>query len=149
MINHIHMEKVIIYTDGACRGNPGQGGWGALLQHEKGQKKIYGGEENTTNNRMELLAAIMALDSLKRSCQVELYTDSVYVKDGITKWLKNWQQNNWKTSNKKEVKNKDLWMKLIESSSPHEINWRWVKGHAGITGNEVADQLANKGIDSL
>ena len=138
-----------IYTDGACRGNPGPGGWGALLIYKDADKTIYGGEKNTTNNRMEMTAIIEALKIVKMDCNITLYTDSKYVMDGITKWLPNWKKKGWMTSNKKPVKNKDLWQVLEESISKHNIEWRWVKGHAGIPGNEKADELANQGIDEL
>ena len=140
------INKVIIYTDGACSGNPGYGGWGAYLIHENNKKMISGSEVNTTNNRMELRAAIEGLNVLKRPCKVTLYTDSVYLKDGITKWSVNWKKNNWKNANNKEVKNKDLWIKLLEAVSMHEIEWNWVKGHEGNEGNEIADKLATQAI---
>ena len=140
-------QNVLIYTDGACRGNPGVGGWGALLQFGVREKELYGGEKNTTNNRMELQAAIEALGSLTRPCEVKLYTDSTYVKNGIQSWMKKWKTNNWKTANKKPVKNKDLWEMLDVLSCRHSISWYWVKGHAGNSGNERADMLANRGID--
>ncbi len=142
-------STVIIFTDGACRGNPGPGGWGAFLRSGKHEKCLFGGEQETTNNRMELMAAIQALDSLKRSCQVILYTDSVYVKNGITQWLPNWKKRNWKTAAKKPVKNADLWQQLDEATQGHDIDWQWVKGHAGNAGNEKADELANQGIDEM
>ena len=140
------INKVIIYTDGACSGNPGYGGGGGYLIHENNIKKISGSEVNTTNNRMELRAAIEGLSALKRPCKVVLYTDSVYLKDGITKWIINWEKNNWKNANNKEVKNKDLWIKLLEAASMHEIEWSWVKGHEGNEGNEIADRLATQAI---
>ncbi len=140
-------EKVIIYTDGACSGNPGPGGWGALLEYKGKLKEICGGEAETTNNRMELTAAIEALNSLKRPSQVTLNTDSKYVMDGITKWMHGWKRNNWKTAAKKPVKNQDLWIALDEAIAPHDIEWNWVKGHAGIDGNEKADSLANQGMN--
>ena len=143
------MSIVTIYTDGACRGNPGPGGWGALLIFEENEKEIFGGETETTNNRMELCACIEALDQLSRRCQVRVFTDSTYVKDGIQSWLRNWKRNNWKTAAKKPVKNRDLWEKLDKLSARHDIEWRWVKGHAGDVGNERADQLANRGIDEI
>ena len=143
------MKKIDIYTDGACRGNPGPGGWGALLIYKDTDKAIYGCEKNTTNNRMEMTAIIEALKIVKMDCNITLYTDSKYVMDGITKWLHNWKKKGWMTSNKKPVKNKDLWQVLEESISKHNIEWRWVKGHAGIPGNEKADELANQGIDEL
>jgi ribonuclease HI len=143
------MKKIDIYTDGACRGNPGPGGWGALLIYKDADKAIYGGEIDTTNNRMEMTAIIEALKIVKMDCNITLYTDSKYVMDGITKWLSNWKKKGWITSNKKPVKNKDLWQILEESISKHNIEWQWVKGHAGIPGNEKADELANQGIDEL
>jgi ribonuclease HI len=143
------MEKVEIFSDGACRGNPGPGGWGVLLRTDQHQKELYGGEYDTTNNRMEMMAAISGLESLKRGCKVKLTTDSVYVKDGITKWLPGWKSRGWKTANKKPVKNQDLWQRLEAAADPHEVEWFWVKGHSGHVENEIADQLANKGIDEL
>ncbi len=143
------MKDVIIYTDGACRGNPGPGGWGALIKFDIAQKEIFGGQNNTTNNQMELSAAIEGLSTLKEPCNVELFTDSRYVMDGITQWIQNWKKNNWKTSSKKEVKNIELWQKLDQLMSYHQVKWNWVKGHSGDPGNEVADLLANKGIDSI
>ena len=143
------MKDVIIYTDGACRGNPGPGGWGALIKFDITQKEIFGGQNNTTNNQMELSAAIEGLSTLKEPCNVELFTDSRYVMDGITQWIQNWKKNNWKTVAKKEVKNKDLWQKLDQLMSYHHVRWHWVKGHSGDPGNETADLLANKGIDSI
>ena len=141
---------VTIYTDGACRGNPGPGGWGALLVAGGGvEKELWGGEGLTTNNRMELMAAIRALESLRRRCTVALYTDSRYVMDGINSWLPNWKKRGWKTSDKKPVKNQDLWELLDARVAEHEIVWHWVKGHAGHPGNERADALANRGIDEL
>ena len=143
------MKDVIIYTDGACRGNPGPGGWGALIQFDTVQKEIFGGQNVTTNNQMELSAAIEGLSTLKEPCNVELFTDSKYVMDGITQWIQNWKKNNWKTAAKKEVKNKDLWQKLDQLMTYHHVQWHWVKGHSGDPGNEKADRLANKGIDSI
>ena len=144
------LTRVIeIYTDSACRGNPGPGGWGALLIRGKHEKKMHGGDPETTNNRMELTAAIEALNVLKGPSSVILYTDSKYVMDGINEWMPNWKKRGWKTSAKKPVKNKDLWQALDEATGRHEINWRWVKGHDGNTGNEMADELANLGIDEL
>ncbi len=142
-------DQVVIYTDGACRGNPGPGGWGALLICGEREKEFYGGEADTTNNRMELTATIEALRALSKSCRVTLYTDSVYVKNGIQQWIKKWKTNNWKTANKKPVKNQDLWETLDQLSTEHDIDWRWVKGHAGDPGNERADGLANKGVDEV
>ena len=143
------MKDVIIYTDGACRGNPGPGGWGALIQFDTVQKEIFGGKNSTTNNQMELSAAIEGLSTLNEPCNVELFTDSKYVMDGITQWIQNWKKNNWKTAAKKEVKNKDLWQKLDQLMTYHHVQWQWVKGHSGDPGNEKADRLANKGIDSI
>ncbi|MGQ0672341.1 MAG: ribonuclease HI [Hyphomicrobium sp.] len=139
-------RTVVIYTDGACSGNPGPGGWGAILIYGERRKEICGGEPETTNNRMELLAAISALDALKRSSPVELHTDSAYLKDGITKWIHGWKRNGWRTADKKPVKNLDLWQRLDEARSRHAIDWRWVKGHAGHPENERADALARKGL---
>jgi ribonuclease HI len=141
------MTEVVIYTDGACSGNPGPGGWGAVLRWKDVAKELHGGEPLTTNNRMELTAAIQALDALRRPTQVELYTDSTYVLNGITKWIDGWQRNGWRTSAKKPVKNADLWRALAEALSRHEVTWRWVKGHAGDEGNERADALARLGIE--
>ena len=143
------MKDVIIYTDGACRGNPGPGGWGALIKFDNAQKEIFGGQNNATNNQMELSAAIEGLSTLKEPCNVTLFTDSKYVMDGITQWIQNWKKNNWKTAAKKEVKNKDLWQKLDQLMTYHHVQWQWVKGHSGDPGNEKADRLANKGIDSI
>ena len=143
------MKQVIIYTDGACRGNPGPGGWGALIKIDNAEKEIFGGQPNTTNNQMELTAAIEGLAALKETCNVELFTDSRYVMDGITQWIRNWKKNNWRTSAKKDVKNKELWQKLDNLISQHQVQWHWVKGHSGDAGNETADFLANKGIDSI
>jgi ribonuclease HI len=145
-----NLTRVIeIYTDGACRGNPGPGGWGALLIRDKHQKTMHGGDPDTTNNRMELTAAIEALNALKGHSRVILYTDSKYVMDGINEWMPNWKKRGWKTAAKKPVKNKDLWQALDEAVERHEIDWRWVKGHDGNPGNEKADELANQGIDEL
>jgi ribonuclease HI len=138
-----------IFTDGACRGNPGPGGWGVLLISGKRRKTMYGGEHETTNNRMELMAAIEALNALKGSRKVELHTDSKYVMDGIMSWMDGWKRRGWKTAKKKPVKNQDLWQALEVAAERHEIHWNWVKGHAGIWGNEEADALANRGIDEL
>ena len=143
------MKQVIIYTDGACRGNPGPGGWGALIKFVEVKKEIFGGLRDTTNNQMELTAAIEGLTILKEPCSVELFTDSKYVMDGITQWIQNWKKNNWRTASKKDVKNKELWQKLDELISYHQVQWHWVKGHSGDIGNETADTLANKGIDSI
>jgi ribonuclease HI len=141
------MKPVKIYTDGACSGNPGPGGWGAFLVYGNKTKEIFGSEPNTTNNRMELLAAIKGLQELKVKCLVELYTDSNYLKDGITSWIFNWQRNDWRTANNKPVKNKDLWLELLDLIKNHEITWHWVKGHSGHDGNEIADKLAVRGRD--
>lgn len=143
------MTKVVtLYTDGACKGNPGPGGWGVLLQLGEHERTLYGGDPETTNNRMELTAAIEGLKALKRPCRVDLYTDSSYVKDGITQWMVNWKRNGWKTAAKKPVANQDLWQALDALVNTHEVHWHWVKGHAGNPGNERADQLANQGVDS-
>lgn len=142
-------KQVEIYTDGACRGNPGPGGWGAVLRFGEHERHLYGGEAETTNNRMELMAAIQALESLKEPCNVQLTTDSVYVQKGISEWLANWKRKGWKTANKKPVKNVDLWQRLDLARGPHEVEWLWVKGHSGHPENELADQLANQGIDEL
>lgn len=144
------MQSVVeIYTDGACRGNPGPGGWGALLRFRGQEKTLYGGERETTNNRMELMAAIMALEELKRPCKVILTTDSEYVRKGITEWLANWKRRGWQTSARKPVKNADLWRRLDAAAGSHDVDWRWVKGHSGHAENELADALANRGIDEL
>ena len=143
------MKEVEIFTDGACRGNPGPGGWGALLRYGDNEKKIYGGDRLTTNNRMELMAAIEALASLKETSRVVLTTDSQYVRQGITSWMDNWKRRGWKTANKKPVKNVGLWQRLEKEASSHEVEWMWVKGHSGHRENEMADQLANQGIDEL
>jgi ribonuclease HI len=137
---------VEIYSDGACRGNPGPGGWGALLRANGAEKELYGGEAATTNNRMELMAAIRALEALKRPSRVKLYTDSIYVMKGIQIWIHDWKKRGWKTADKKAVKNEDLWRQLEAVANKHEVEWHWVKGHAGHPENERADALANKGI---
>ncbi len=138
--------KVIVHTDGACSGNPGPGGWGAILEFNGTRKELSGGEALTTNNRMEMTGAIVALESLKRPCKVEMHVDSAYVKDGITKWIHGWKRNGWKTADKKPVKNMDLWQRLDAALANHEISWRWVKGHAGHSENERADELAREGM---
>ncbi|QHE93269.1 ribonuclease HI [Pandoraea fibrosis] len=143
------LPQVEIYTDGACKGNPGPGGWGALLVAGKHRKEMFGGEANTTNNRMELLAVIRALEALNKPCHVVLHTDSQYVQKGISEWIHGWKARGWKTAAKEPVKNADLWQTLDAVSQKHEIDWRWVKGHAGHEGNEAADQLANRGVESL
>jgi ribonuclease HI len=135
-----------MFTDGACRGNPGPGGWAVLLRTGKTEREISGGEPLTTNNRMELLAAIRGLEALKRPCRVQLYTDSVYVRDGITRWIHKWRQNGWRTSDKKPVKNAELWKRLDDLRARHDVQWHWVKGHAGHPENERADELARRGI---
>jgi ribonuclease HI len=137
-------NTVVIFTDGACSGNPGPGGWGALLRYRDTEKELSGGESESTNNRMELMAAIMALESLTRPIKVCLYTDSTYVRDGITKWIHGWRKNGWKTAAKKAVKNVDLWQRLDLAAERHTIDWRWIKGHAGHPGNERADELARE-----
>ena len=142
-------KAVVIYTDGACRGNPGPGGWGVSLRYNGTKKSLYGGDEQTTNNRMELMAAIQGLESLKRSCSINLYTDSKYVLEGVTKWMVNWKKRNWTTAAKKPVKNVELWKRLDAAVDNHDINWVWVKGHSGDEGNEMADALANQGIDEM
>ena len=139
-------EKIIIYTDGACSGNPGVGGWGAVLIYKHNKKEISGFNSSSTNNKMELTAIIKALEQLKKKCSVEIFTDSKYVKDGITQWIKKWQQNGWKNSKKEDVKNKDLWLKLLELSSIHIIQWHWVKGHSDNKYNNRADFLATNEI---
>ena len=141
--------KYIIYTDGACSGNPGPGGWGALLRCGDVERELYGGALDTTNNRMELQAAIEALKALSQRCSVDLTTDSVYVKDGITRWLEGWKKKGWKTAARKPVKNVDLWQALDEENQRHDVRWHWVKGHSGHAENERADMLANRGIDEL
>jgi ribonuclease HI len=140
------VDKVEIYTDGACSVNPGPGGWGALLLFNGNEREITGGEFETTNNRMEMTAAIEALSQLKRPCQVDVYTDSIYVRDGITKWIVNWKRRGWKTAAKKPVKNVDLWQRLELASAPHQIEWHWVRGHQGNPENERADALARQGM---
>lgn len=147
--------SINIYTDGACKGNPGKGGWGAWLVHvndETGQetdKELFGGERDTTNNRMELTAVIKGLQALTRPCEVKIVTDSKYVLQGVTEWMKNWKKNGWKTAAKKPVQNKELWIALDDALQQHKVEWEWVKGHAGHEGNERADDLANRGVDSL
>ena len=141
------MKQVEIFTDGACSGNPGPGGWGVLLRWNGVTKELYGGEPDTTNNRMELTAAINALNALKEPCNVDLYTDSVYVRDGISSWIDGWKAKDWKTSARKPVKNADLWQKLDLARTRHNVNWHWVKGHAGHPENERCDELARKGVD--
>jgi ribonuclease HI len=142
-------RRVIVHTDGACSGNPGPGGWGVILQWGDHQKELRGGEPNTTNNRMELTAAIKALEALKRPCTVELYTDSEYLRNGITTWIKNWKRNGWRTADRKPVKNVDLWQRLEAAFSLHNVHWHWVKGHAGHDLNERADELARAAIAEI
>ncbi|MEM7619302.1 MAG: ribonuclease HI [Pseudomonadota bacterium] len=142
-------SKVEIYTDGACSGNPGPGGWGAILIYGDNRKEINGGENETTNNRMELMAAIQALNALKHESSVDLYTDSNYVRQGITDWIKNWKRNGWRNAQKKPVKNADLWQTLDEAQTRHNVTWHWIKGHAGHPGNERADELARQGMAKI
>lgn len=141
------MKQVDIYTDGACRGNPGPGGWGVLLINKTNEKELFGGDADTTNNKMEMMAAIKALESLKESCQVNLYSDSKYVVDGITEWIQKWNANNFMNAKKKPVANTELWIQLDALNAQHKVKWIWVKGHSGDPGNERADSLANKGLD--
>ncbi len=149
MVNEIHALDVLIYADGGCRGNPGPGGWGVLMQCGDKQKELWGGEAATTNNRMELTAVIRALEALKRPTAVQVHTDSQYVQQGISAWIHNWKRSGWRTADKKPVKNAELWQRLDALAQAHEIKWIWVKGHAGHPGNERADALANRGIDEL
>ncbi len=141
------MADVQLFTDGACRGNPGPGGWGVLLRSGEHEKQLWGGETETTNNRMELTAAIVGLESLKRGCAVDVYTDSQYVRLGISQWLEGWKKRGWKTASRQPVKNQDLWERLDAACAAHEIRWHWVKGHSGHAENDIADALANRGID--
>ena len=143
------LRTVDIFTDGACSGNPGPGGWGAILRYGEVEKELAGGETPTTNNRMEMMAAITALEALKRPCRVRLYTDSQYLRDGITKWLPGWKARQWRTADKKAVKNVDLWQRLEQAAAPHEIEWHWVRGHAGHPENERADALARAAITAV
>ena len=143
------MKEVELFTDGACRGNPGPGGWGVLLRYGNVEKTLYGGEPATTNNRMELQAAIEGLKALKEPCKVRLSTDSEYLRQGITQWIASWKKRGWKTAGRKPVKNQDLWQLLDELTGRHDISWHWVKGHSGHRENELADQLANRGLDEL
>ncbi|MCW8853350.1 MAG: ribonuclease HI [Gammaproteobacteria bacterium] len=142
-------DVVELYTDGACRGNPGPGGWGVLLCYNGHEKELSGGEHETTNNRMELMAAIQGLEALSKPCDVILYTDSKYVMQGITEWINNWKAKGWKTSARKPVKNVDLWQRLDQARNNHQVDWQWVRGHSGHDGNERADELANRGVDEL
>ncbi len=146
-VPHTTSERVVIYTDGACSGNPGPGGWGAILQFRGAERELSGGEPLTTNNRMEMTAALEGLNALKRPCTVDLFTDSQYLMQGMTSWMKNWKQRGWKTADNKPVKNEDLWRRLDEARSRHQVTWKWVKGHAGHALNERADQLANRGLE--
>ena len=139
-------DRVVVFTDGACSGNPGPGGWGAILAWGEREKTLHGGEPQTTNNRMELMAAIMALEALTRPCAVELHTDSQYLRGGVTQWIHGWKRNGWRTADKKPVKNEDLWRRLDAATQRHTIDWRWIKGHAGHEMNERADELARKGM---
>ncbi|AQS42091.1 MAG: Ribonuclease H [Candidatus Tokpelaia hoelldobleri] len=141
------MKQITVYTDGACSGNPGPGGWGVLLLYNGHEREMYGGEAKTTNNRMELMAAIAALETLKEPCEIDLYTDSTYVRDGISKWIYGWKKNDWRRADKKPVKNLELWQRLDEARSRHKVEWRWVKGHAGHPGNERVDVLARQGAE--
>lgn len=143
------MKKIEIFTDGACRGNPGPGGWGAVLRYNNHEKYLKGAEPHTTNNRMEVSAAIFALESLKEKCNIELTSDSQYLKNGILQWIHNWKKNNWRTSNKQPVKNQDLWMQLDALVQQHDMTWHWVKGHSGHRENELCDSLANEAIDDM
>lgn len=143
------MKEIAIWTDGACKGNPGDGGWGALLVYGDLQKEIYGGEANTTNNRMEIMAVIQALSLLKEPCIAHIYTDSQYVQKGMTEWITAWKQRGWRTAAKKPVKNADLWQQLDQLCEQHQLQWHWVRGHAGDAGNERADELANLGVEQL
>jgi ribonuclease HI len=142
-------DSVVVYTDGACKGNPGPGGWGALMRWKEHEKELFGGERDTTNNRMELTAVIQALSALKSRCRVAVYTDSAYVKNGITTWIHNWKQRGWRTADKKPVKNVELWQRLEALAAQHDVQWHWVRGHDGDPGNERADALANRGVDSI
>jgi ribonuclease HI len=142
-------DSVVVYTDGACKGNPGPGGWGALLRWKEHEKELFGGERDTTNNRMELTAVIQALSALKTRCRVAVYTDSEYVKNGITTWIHNWKLRGWRTADKKPVKNMELWQRLEALAAQHDVQWHWVRGHDGDPGNERADALANRGVESI
>lgn len=140
------MNDIVMYTDGACSGNPGPGGWGAVLMSGKHRKELYGGERDTTNNRMEMMAVIRGVEALKRGCSVDIYTDSTYVMKGITEWLDGWKKRGWRTASKQPVKNVDLWQRLEKALDRHEVNWHWVRGHTGVPENERADELARRGI---
>lgn len=143
------MKKIEVFTDGACRGNPGPGGWGAILRYGQHERELLGAERDTTNNRMELMAAIMALETLREACEVQLTTDSQYVRQGVMTWMANWKKNGWRTSDRKPVKNQDLWQRLDAASAHHKMLWHWVKGHSGHAENERCDQLANRAIDEI
>jgi ribonuclease HI len=143
------LKQIEIFTDGACKGNPGPGGWGALLRYQGTEKSLKGAEANTTNNRMELMAAICALQAVREPCEITLTTDSQYVRKGVTEWMAGWKRNGWRTADKKPVKNQDLWQALDAAAAVHQMHWRWVKGHAGHRENEIADQLANQAITEL
>ncbi|WP_374708349.1 ribonuclease HI [Snodgrassella communis] len=145
----MNMSEVTLYTDGACKGNPGVGGWGAFLQSGRHSKELFGGEANTTNNRMELTAVIQGLAALKRPCIVNIYTDSQYVKNGMQEWIHNWKARGWKTASKQPVKNVELWQALDAEVNKHQVHWHWIKGHAGNPGNEKADELANRGVELI
>jgi ribonuclease HI len=145
----VHGGQVVVYTDGACKGNPGPGGWGALLRWGDHEKELFGGDPHTTNNRMELTAVIEALTALRRGCQVAVYTDSEYVKNGITSWIHNWKKRGWRTADNKPVKNAELWQRLEVLAASHDVRWHWVRGHDGHPGNERADELANRGASSV
>ena len=149
MVSAEQPDSVDIFTDGACSGNPGPGGWGVILRWRDNQRELYGGAPDTTNNRMELMAAIQALETLKRPVRATLYTDSTYVKDGITQWIHNWKKKGWKTANRKPVKNVDLWQRLDAAVARHDVEWRWVRGHTGHPENERADELARQGIEEF
>jgi len=143
------MKKIAVFTDGACKGNPGPGGWGAILRYAEHEREIYGAEADTTNNRMELMAAIAALENIKEPCEVELTTDSQYVRQGVMTWMANWKKNGWRTSDRKPVKNQDLWQRLDAAAAHHTMSWHWVKGHSGHIENERCDTLANIAIEEL
>ncbi len=149
MVSAEQPDRVDIFTDGACSGNPGPGGWGVILRWRDNQRELYGGEPDTTNNRMELMAAIQALETLKRPVRASLHTDSTYVRDGITQWIHNWKKKGWKTANRKPVKNVDLWRRLDAAVARHDVEWRWVRGHTGHPENERADELARQGIEEF
>ncbi len=149
MVSAEQPDSVDIFTDGACSGNPGPGGWGVILRWRDNQRELYGGEPDTTNNRMELMAAIQALETLKRPVRASLHTDSTYVRDGITQWIHNWKKKGWKTANRKPVKNVDLWQRLDAALARHDVEWRWIRGHTGHPENERADELARQGIEEF